>query len=286
MTRLELFRIKSMWGNYAFDYACSMSRGRSGGLISVWDPNYFVKDQIWCDDCYIIVQGKWANSDDVFFMINIYGPHEMPAKSSLWSRMLDFIATHEGDSNQCLTFHEKLKYIKQKIKAWIHNAKQGDVSRYQEVKLRLIEIEEKIDERVASDEERQERMNLLKECDDLNKLEQMDTFQKARVKWDVEGDENSKIFHRMLKQKRHQQTVKGIMINGEWVTNPQHVKMAFMNFYKEKFDDHASTVNFSPVTPQSRLNEVECSALECRLYCMWCLELLLDSLLLDLVKFL
>ncbi|GJT97615.1 RNA-directed DNA polymerase, eukaryota, reverse transcriptase zinc-binding domain protein [Tanacetum coccineum] len=39
MTRLELFRIKSMWGNYAFDYACSMARGLSGGLISIWDPN-------------------------------------------------------------------------------------------------------------------------------------------------------------------------------------------------------------------------------------------------------
>jgi exonuclease III len=39
ITRLELFRIKTMWGNYIFYYACSISRGRSGGggLISVWD---------------------------------------------------------------------------------------------------------------------------------------------------------------------------------------------------------------------------------------------------------
>nr|GEW63035.1 hypothetical protein [Tanacetum cinerariifolium] len=57
--------------------------------------------------------------------------------------------------------------------------------------------------------------------------------------------------------------VKGIMINEEWVTDPQQVKTAFLNFYKEKFDDHASTMNLSPVTPQSRLNEAESSALEC-----------------------
>ncbi|GJT70269.1 retrovirus-related pol polyprotein from transposon TNT 1-94 [Tanacetum coccineum] len=69
---------------------------RSGGLISVWDPNYFVKDQIWCDDYFIIVQGKWVNSNEVFYMINIYGPHETVAKTSLWSRMMDFIVTHEG----------------------------------------------------------------------------------------------------------------------------------------------------------------------------------------------
>nr|GEX35750.1 RNA-directed DNA polymerase, eukaryota, reverse transcriptase zinc-binding domain protein [Tanacetum cinerariifolium] len=146
----------------------------------------------------------------------------------------------QGYSNQCLTFHEKLKFIKQKIKAWGHNVRRGDVSRYQEVKLRLIEIEEKIDKR------------------------EMDTFQKERVKWDVEGDENSKNFHGILKQKRNQQMVKGIMINGEWVINPQQVKMAFLNFYKEKFDDHVSRMIFSPVTPQPRLNEAECGALESR----------------------
>ncbi|GKD04614.1 RNA-directed DNA polymerase, eukaryota, reverse transcriptase zinc-binding domain protein, partial [Tanacetum coccineum] len=96
MTRLELFRLKLMWGNYVFDYACSLSRGRSGGLISIWDPNVFAKDQIWCDDRFIIVKGKWANSDEVFFMINIYGPQEPSEKMSLWNHLLDFIANHEG----------------------------------------------------------------------------------------------------------------------------------------------------------------------------------------------
>ncbi|GKC88385.1 hypothetical protein Tco_1149034, partial [Tanacetum coccineum] len=32
MTRLKLFRIKSMWGNYSFDYACSLSWGDLGLL--------------------------------------------------------------------------------------------------------------------------------------------------------------------------------------------------------------------------------------------------------------
>ncbi|GJT75775.1 RNA-directed DNA polymerase, eukaryota, reverse transcriptase zinc-binding domain protein [Tanacetum coccineum] len=43
-----------------------------------------------------IGERKWANSDEVFYMINIYGPHEIATKSSLWSRILDFIRTHEG----------------------------------------------------------------------------------------------------------------------------------------------------------------------------------------------
>ena len=59
MTRLVPFRLKCMWGNFSFDYACSMARGRSGGLISVLDPDVFVNDNIWCDESFIIVKGLW-----------------------------------------------------------------------------------------------------------------------------------------------------------------------------------------------------------------------------------
>ncbi|GKC26720.1 putative RNA-directed DNA polymerase, eukaryota, reverse transcriptase zinc-binding domain protein [Tanacetum coccineum] len=80
-----------MWGNYSFDYACSLARGRSGGFISMWDPNNFVKDDIWCDDAYIIVKGRWKNSVGACYMINIYGPHDLLAKSALWDRIRDFM---------------------------------------------------------------------------------------------------------------------------------------------------------------------------------------------------
>nr|GEV16241.1 RNA-directed DNA polymerase, eukaryota [Tanacetum cinerariifolium] len=39
-----------------------MTRGRSGGLISIWDWSSFIKDDIWCDDAFIIVKGHWRNT--------------------------------------------------------------------------------------------------------------------------------------------------------------------------------------------------------------------------------
>nr|GEX27699.1 RNA-directed DNA polymerase, eukaryota, reverse transcriptase zinc-binding domain protein [Tanacetum cinerariifolium] len=96
MTKLELFHLRSMRGNYSFDFACSMARGRSGGLISLWDPNMFVKKDIWCDDAFVIVKGQWKILDGDYFMINIYGPQDPHAKVILWNSIGDFMQQHNG----------------------------------------------------------------------------------------------------------------------------------------------------------------------------------------------
>ncbi|GKA87162.1 RNA-directed DNA polymerase, eukaryota, reverse transcriptase zinc-binding domain protein [Tanacetum coccineum] len=40
-------------------------------------------------------RGRWASSDNLFFMINIYGPHKTADKITLWNRLLEFIRNHE-----------------------------------------------------------------------------------------------------------------------------------------------------------------------------------------------
>ncbi|GJX32639.1 RNA-directed DNA polymerase, eukaryota, reverse transcriptase zinc-binding domain protein [Tanacetum coccineum] len=343
MTRLELFRLKSMWGNYTFDYACSLARGRSGGLISLWDPNYFQKTNVWCDESFIIVQGKWNISDDICFMVNIYGPQDSIAKASLWSRLRDFMHHHSGqfilfedlnkvreeserhgsnfsrseaevfnsfigdtslidlptggrfftwmnkegtkmskldrflvssnfldshpdikvlaleklwsDHNPILLYvkkldfgplfvpqvnhkihlHVKLKELKKSIKTWHASIKHSEASRKHEVHSLLKILEGKIDSGRASDSEREDRINLLQECDDIEKSEVTDLIQKAHIQWDIEGDENTKFFHGLIKQRRRQQMVQGLMIDGVWILDPYQVKEAFLNFFKGKF---------------------------------------------------
>ncbi|GJU02683.1 hypothetical protein Tco_1113021 [Tanacetum coccineum] len=105
-------------------------------------------------------------------------------------------------SNLQMPFYEKIKFIKQNIKVWNHHVKSIEVSRKQEVLMRLIDIEEKIDSNIAPDGKKEEHVKLLKERDDIQQLEDMDLVQKARVKWDVEGDENTKIFTRDFETKK------------------------------------------------------------------------------------
>ncbi|GJY96717.1 ribonuclease H-like domain-containing protein [Tanacetum coccineum] len=79
-----------------FDYACSMASGRSSGLVTLWEPNVFAKKRIWCSKNYIIIEGKWKNSADDYYIINVYGPQHQPDKSNLWSYLRVFIQDHIG----------------------------------------------------------------------------------------------------------------------------------------------------------------------------------------------
>nr|GEU83095.1 RNA-directed DNA polymerase, eukaryota [Tanacetum cinerariifolium] len=73
-----------------------IARERSGGLVTIWDPNFFVKKRLRCGDNYIIVEGKWKNSTEEFFIINVYDPQHQPYKSILWSFLHNFILNHSG----------------------------------------------------------------------------------------------------------------------------------------------------------------------------------------------
>ncbi|GJS26789.1 RNA-directed DNA polymerase, eukaryota, reverse transcriptase zinc-binding domain protein [Tanacetum coccineum] len=255
MTRLELFCLKSMWGNYTFDYACSLARGRSGGLVSIWDPSMFVKTNIWCGDSYIIVKGNWVNSDDVFYMVSVYGPQENTCKTSLWSMLLDFMHHHRGkyitfgDWNEVREEADRYGSFFSREEANIFNSFISDAglvdlplggraftwmnkagTKMSKLDRLLIssnvfdslpdlkvlaldkvwrhvvqntvkELDEKVDACRATDEDRDTRIQLLQEWDDLERVEAMDLVQKERIKWDVEGDENFKFFHGLINQR-------------------------------------------------------------------------------------
>ncbi|GJY66108.1 hypothetical protein Tco_0468346 [Tanacetum coccineum] len=65
------------------------------------------------------------------------------------------------------------------------------------------------------------RSELLKQYHDIHSVETRESIQKAKIKWAVEGDENSKFFHGMINRKRANLAVKGVMIDGEWVDDPR-----------------------------------------------------------------
>nr|GEV55889.1 RNA-directed DNA polymerase, eukaryota [Tanacetum cinerariifolium] len=54
----------------------------------------------------------------------------------------------------------------------------------------------------------------------VSEMESKDNFKKSKVKWVVEGDENSKFFHGIINKRRAQLAIRGIFVDGFWETDP------------------------------------------------------------------
>nr|GFA34460.1 RNA-directed DNA polymerase, eukaryota [Tanacetum cinerariifolium] len=67
------------------------------------------------------------------------------------------------------------------------------------------------------------------------KLHSMEVTQKAKIKWAIEGDENSKFYHGILNNKRNQLSIRGVLVDGIWIENPSLVKTEFLNHFKSQF---------------------------------------------------
>ncbi|GKB98152.1 putative RNA-directed DNA polymerase, eukaryota, reverse transcriptase zinc-binding domain protein [Tanacetum coccineum] len=142
------------------------------------------------------------------------------------------------------------------------HTKEVELSRRKSIVAELRSLEQKIDDGQATEDDKRIRTNRLKDLDDLEKIESIDLAQKARVKWEVEGDENSKFFHGLIKSRRKSQTIHGIMHGGIWLTDPSVIKETFVNFYKDKFSCQDSQVSFPPFIPTHHLHTSDRDSLE------------------------
>ncbi|GJZ58116.1 RNA-directed DNA polymerase, eukaryota, reverse transcriptase zinc-binding domain protein [Tanacetum coccineum] len=146
MTHLELFHLKSMWGNFKFDYACIMALGRSGGLVSVWEPNMFVKEAIWCDEAFIIVKEHWNNSVDLPIEGRLYTwMNKAGTNLSKLGRFLISKDVLESTPDIRITALERLWSDHTPILLHV-NVKNNDRSQKQKAILDLKSIDKKIDD--------------------------------------------------------------------------------------------------------------------------------------------
>ncbi|GKE77598.1 hypothetical protein Tco_1543718 [Tanacetum coccineum] len=61
-------------------------------------------------------------------------------------------------------------------------------------------------------------------------------IRKSKVKWSIEGDENTSFFHGVLNKKRSILNIRGIMVDGNWIESPKAVKGEFFQYFSSRFD--------------------------------------------------
>ncbi|GKA14061.1 RNA-directed DNA polymerase, eukaryota, reverse transcriptase zinc-binding domain protein [Tanacetum coccineum] len=119
----------------------------------------------------------------------------------------------EFGSNSIVGFKNKMKTLKTIIKEWSRNRTSSQVH------------------------EKKDLLNKLKEFDaaTVRGSENLDISQKAKVKWGIEADENSKFFHAIVNQKRRTLSIHGIKHEGQWLSDPHTIKDVFHSFFEAKF---------------------------------------------------
>nr|GEV72878.1 putative RNA-directed DNA polymerase, eukaryota, reverse transcriptase zinc-binding domain protein [Tanacetum cinerariifolium] len=141
-----------------------------------------------------------------------------------------------SDSNGLVAFKKKLQNLKKIIREWVASKKSSSYNLKKEHLKRLSSIDVKVDLGCASEEEFLYRKDSLKFLGELERLESKDLYQKAKLKWALEGDENTGFFHGMLKKIRRQLALKGILKNGEWIEDPNLVKAELLNHFRTRFN--------------------------------------------------
>nr|GEU99330.1 G-type lectin S-receptor-like serine/threonine-protein kinase LECRK1 [Tanacetum cinerariifolium] len=141
------------------------------------------------------------------------------------------------DSNGMIRFKKKLQGLKIIIRNWV-KAKKHHLSGVRcSIKNELGDIDKDLDRGDLSDSKLHRRMDLLHQLHDIDISDSKDFIQKSKIKWVVEGDENSKFFHGIINKKRSQLAIRGVFVDGLWVTDPCKVKDAFRNHFEARFQE-------------------------------------------------
>nr|GFA86394.1 RNA-directed DNA polymerase, eukaryota [Tanacetum cinerariifolium] len=103
----------------------------------------------------------------------------------------------------------------------------------------LVSKDKNLDSGNVSDEILLKRMELTRKLHDTNQMEARDYVQKSKIKWAIEGYENSKFFHGIINKKRSQLSIREVFVDGDWNTDPEVVKDVFKDHFTTRFKQPA-----------------------------------------------
>ena len=133
-------------------------------------------------------------------------------------------------------FMHKLKYLKERIRTWYSKYKENSRSRKNVLKAELNDIDVVIDKGDGTDVEVQRRHDVIRLLQEMEKIADIEVAQKAKIKWAIEGDENSKYYHGVLNKKRGRLAIRGVLVDGTWMESPNLVKNEFFEHFKNRFE--------------------------------------------------
>nr|GEZ51553.1 RNA-directed DNA polymerase, eukaryota [Tanacetum cinerariifolium] len=182
--------------------AMGPSVGYSGGIVCVWNPRLFLKVNSMISDYFVMIIGEWISN------VVIMG---------------DFNEVHTPAERYGSIFN-----VQEKIQPWI-KIKENFYIQKKNLKADLAEIDLLLKKGEGDSDILNKRV--------IEKLESMEVAQKAKIKWAIEGDENSKYYHGILNKKRSHLAVRGILVNVyQWCKKQKKPAMIFKVDFEMAYD--------------------------------------------------
>nr|GEZ08616.1 RNA-directed DNA polymerase, eukaryota [Tanacetum cinerariifolium]GEZ08954.1 RNA-directed DNA polymerase, eukaryota [Tanacetum cinerariifolium] len=126
----------------------------------------------------------------------------------------------------------------------------------------LLELDKLIDQGRSNEDICCKRIMLINDLYEINSKNLSELSQKAKIRWSIEGDENSKYFHGILNKWRSKLVIRGVLVDGDWISDPSKFKDEFFNHFKKKFSPpQSSRICFNYVFP-TRLSSDQVEELE------------------------
>nr|GEV87344.1 RNA-directed DNA polymerase, eukaryota [Tanacetum cinerariifolium] len=136
--------------------------------------------------------------------------------------MIDSIA--EGARSQAAKNQKKeLLKVKEKadtIREWNFSHISSSRVEMKQLQEELNWLDTEIESGKVTDVTSSKRMEVINSMHNINKTHAIESLQKAKIKWLVEGNENSHFFHGILNKRRKQMSIRGVMKDGVWLDKP------------------------------------------------------------------
>ncbi|GJW28176.1 RNA-directed DNA polymerase, eukaryota [Tanacetum coccineum] len=146
-----------------------------------------------------------------------------------------------GEANGLIRLKKKLQFLKIAIKAWTKEAKMKSNEKKLNIQQNLLELDKIIDQGRSNEESLCKRIMLINDLHEINSKNASELSQKVKIRWSIEGDENSKYFHGILNKRRPQLVIRGVLVDGDWISDPSKVKDEFFNHFKKQFSASSSS---------------------------------------------
>nr|GEY55309.1 RNA-directed DNA polymerase, eukaryota [Tanacetum cinerariifolium] len=240
LVHVDLWMLCQIWGNVHFDFASTSARGMFGVVMGNFNIVFNERERygsVFCDR-QVGIFNEFITDNSVLdvplggLVLEKGIPDHRPI---LLKEYITWRNDGLTDANGFILFKKKLQNLKKVIRLRISSRRSNTYAIKKEHQNKLSLIDSKIDQGSATNEDFINRRDSLAILGNIDRLEAKDYAQKAKIKWVLEGDENTNFFHATLKKKRRQLAIRGILKNGDWIDAPDKVKDEFLLHFSNRF---------------------------------------------------